>query len=417
MSGHYCSEGQGRPKRGTTPITPQMAEAAIAARLTLAPAEARPLEQCLGQTLREDVYAERDNPPFDRVCMDGIAIDSRAHGRGVRRYRIEAIQPAGAPALTLSRPEHAIEVMTGAVMPRGTDCVIPLEEYDLADGIVSLKADASGTAYRNVQRRGSDSQPGVAMLKSGTRLGAAEIAVIASAGLANVRVSRQPPCIVISTGDELIEPGEPIAEHQVRRSNAYAIVAGLHAHGLQRVADDHLADNEELLRQRLAQHLTEQDVVILSGGVSKGKFDLVPKALKSLQVQEVFHQVAQRPGMPLWFGVGTRGQLVFGLPGNPVSSLLCLRRYVIPAIDAAMGAPRSPPEPIALASAVKFGRGMTYFLPVSVQHDARGRISALPRPPNGSGDFLALAGTDGFIELPPSKEPFPEGFVADLYRW
>jgi molybdopterin molybdotransferase len=394
-----------------------MAEAAIAARLILAPAEARPLEQCLRQTLREDVYAERDNPPFDRVCMDGIAIDSEAHGRGVRRYRIEAVQPAGAPALSLSSPEHAIEVMTGAIMPRGTDCVIPLEEYDLAEGTVSLKADASAGAYRNVQRRGSDSQPGVAMLKSGTRLGAAEIAVVASAGLASVRVSRQPGCVVISTGDELIPPGEPIAEHQIRRSNSYAIVAALRTHGLERVADDHLPDDEELLRQRLAEHLAERDVVILSGGVSKGKFDLVPKALKSLQVEEVFHQVAQRPGMPLWFGVGTQGQLVFGLPGNPVSSLLCLRRYVIPALDAVMGAPRSAPEPVALASVVKFGRAMTYFLPVCVQHDERGGVTALPRPPNGSGDFLALAGTDGFVELPPSREPFPQGFIADLYRW
>jgi len=394
-----------------------MAEAAIEARLTRAPAESRPLEQCVGQTLREDIYAERDNPPFDRVCMDGIAIDSRSFERGGRRFVVEAMQAAGAAALTLSDPAHAIEVMTGAIMPRGTDCVIPLEEYEQADTVVSLKPDAAGAPYRNVQRRGSDSQPGVAMLKAGIRLGAAEIAVAASAGRARIRVSRQPACRVISTGDELIEPGQPIAEHQVRRSNAYAVVAALRTHGLERVASDHLPDDEQLLRQRLAEHLAECQILILSGGVSKGNFDLVPKALKGLQVEEVFHQIAQRPGMPMWFGVGTEGQLVFGLPGNPVSTLLCLRRYVIPAIDASLGLARAAPEPIALAAAVKFGRPMTYFLPVCVQHDARGASSAVPRAPNGSGDFLALAGTDGFVELPPSKEPFPEGFVASLYRW
>ncbi|MGH8265769.1 MAG: molybdopterin molybdotransferase MoeA [Steroidobacteraceae bacterium] len=394
-----------------------MAEAAIDARLTPLPAESRPLEQCIGQTLRQDIYAERDNPPFDRVCMDGIAIDSTAFGRGVRRYLIEATQAAGSPALTLANCEHAVEVMTGAILPHGTDCVIPLEEYAVADGIVSLNTDVVGKAYRNVQRRGADSQPGVAMLKAGTVLGAPEIAVAASAGLASIRVSRQPNLMIISTGDELIEPGEPIAAHQVRRSNAYAIVAALRAHGLQKVANDHLPDNEGILRERLARHLAGRDLLVLSGGISKGRFDLVPKVLKDLGVREEFHQVAQRPGMPMWFGVAGGGQAVFGLPGNPVSTLLCLRRYVIPAIAAAMGAPRAPPEPIALGSPAKFGRSVTYFLPVAVRHDDHGRVFALPRPPNGSGDFLALAGTQGFVELPPRADAFPEGFVVRLYRW
>ena len=158
-------------------------------------------------------------------------------------------------------------------------------------------------------------------------------------------------------------------------------------------------------------------MLILSGGVSKGKFDFVPKVLKSLGVEEVFHQVAQRPGMPMWFGVGPRGQAVFGLPGNPVSTLICLIRYVVPALSAAMGARLPAPEPVALASPIRRGRPMASFVPVSVQCDARGARSALPRMPSGSGDFLALAGTHGFIELPPRTEGYPEGFVADLYRW
>jgi molybdopterin molybdotransferase len=394
-----------------------MALEAIDARLAPLPAEVRPLEQCIAQTLRQDVYAERDNPPFDRVCMDGIAIDSATFARGVRRYTIQALQPAGAPALTLSDTANAVEVMTGAILPHGTDCVIPLEEYDSSAGVVSLKADVRGNPYRNVQRRGEDSQPGVPMLKAGTRLGGPEIGVAASAGLAELLVTRQPRLMVISTGDELIEPGVPIAEHQVRRSNAYAVVAELRARALERVGNDHVADDERSLRERLTLHLAERDVLIVSGGISKGKFDLVPKALRELGVEEVFHQVAQRPGMPMWFGVGRDGQLVFGLPGNPVSTLICLVRYVVPAIAAVMASPRSPPQPIPLAAPAKFHRMMTYFVPVAVQHDARGEPAALPRPPNGPGDFLALAGTDGFIELPPRAEPFPAGFVASLYRW
>ena len=373
--------------------------------------------ECSGQILREDVYAERDNPPFDRVCMDGIAIRSDAFVRGVRRFTVEATQAAGSPALTLSGIEGAVEVMTGAMMPRGADCVIALEEYDLVAGTVSLKDLASGEPHRNVQRRGSDSKPGVPMLKAGARLGSPELGVIASAGRAAVSVSRQPNFMVISTGDELVEPGEPILEHQVRRSNAYAVMGGLRKHGFGKVSDDHIADSEEVLRERLSRHLAERDVLVLSGGVSKGKFDLVPKVLKSLQVEEVFYQVAQRPGMPMWFGMGPNGQVVFGLPGNPVSTLICLMRYVIPAMDTAMGMSAAVTETAALAAPIKRGRPTASFVPVEIQYGAAGLRSAVPRMPNGSGDFLALAGTDGFIELPPSAEAYPEGLVADLYRW
>ena len=409
----------GMTKQDPRPITPRMAQSAIEAQLTLLPIERRPLEECVGQTLREDVYAERDNPPFDRVCMDGIAISSSSLARGLRRYPIEGMQSAGAPPIELLNVENAVEVMTGAVMPRGTDCVIPMEEYDLADGVVSLKDRAHGAAFRNVQRRGEDSQPGVPMLRTGTRLGSPEIAVVASAGLATVGVSRQPTFMVVSTGDELIEPGEPIADHQVRRSNAYAIVAALRARDFEQIANDHIVDNEDTLSTRLAQHLAQRDVLILSGGVSKGKFDLVPKVLKNLGVREVFYQVAQRPGMPMWFGVGPQGQFVFGLPGNPVATLVCLIRYVVPAAIMAMGTRQVPQEHIALASPVKQGRPMTYFLPVSVAINETATLTAIPRPPNGPGDFLALTGADGFIELPPQPQPegFPTGFVAPFYRW
>jgi molybdopterin molybdotransferase len=392
-----------------------MAEQAIGERLSMLPAEIRALELCIGRTLRQDVYAERDNPPFDRVCMDGIAIASGSGGR--RAFAIEAFQAAGAPVVSLSKPENAIEVMTGAMLPRGTDCVIPVEEYELTAGVASLKDPVLFEPFRNVQRRGSDSKPGEPMLKSGARLGAPEIAVVASAGLAHVSVGRQPTFMVISTGNELVEPGQPIAEHQIRRSNAYAVVAALREHGFDQIGNDHIPDDEETLRDRLAGHLQERDVLILSGGVSKGRFDLVPKVLKALHVQEVFHQIAQRPGMPMWFGVTARGGAVFGLPGNPVSTLICLARYVVPAVVAAMGAEPAPPETIRLARAVKRGRPVASFVPVSVRYDENGEIVALPIVPSGSGDFLALAGTHGFVELPPQADPYPEGFVARLYRW
>ena len=398
-------------------MTPQSAQAAIGSQLPGLPAEMRPLSQCVGATLRENVYAERDYPPFDRVCMDGVAVASEALRRGVRRYDLQATQAAGSPPLALAGSESAIEVMTGASLPRGADCVIPLEQYEIEDGVVSMSMPVNGTPFRNVQRRGQDGRRGSLMLASGIRLGAPEIAIVASAGLARVRVSSQPAFMVISTGNELVEPGEPNSGHQVRRSNTYAVMAALRARGFDRISNDHLLDEEAMLMDRLALHLATHEVLILSGGVSMGRFDLVPKVMKSLGVREVFHKVAQRPGKPMWFGVGPLGQAVFGLPGNPVSTLICLVRFVLPAVMSAMGTHRTPDERLGLSSAVTFDLPLTYFLPVAVETDEWGQPWAAPRPTNTSGDFLSLLGTDGFLELPPGPASYPKGFIAALYRW
>jgi molybdopterin molybdotransferase len=402
--------------QASTHITPRLAEEAINSRLTCLPIESLPLAQCVGGTLRENIYAERDQPPFDRVSMDGIAVDSESLRRGLRRFRIQATQGAGSPALKLVADE-AIEVMTGAVLPLASDCVVPIEQYDVIDGYASLKTSVVSTPFHNVHRRGTDGRQGALLLQSGTLLRPPEIAVAASAGMARVRVSSQPALMVVSTGDELIEPGDPISEYQVRRSNAYAVAATLRRRGFARVGDDHLLDDEAMLLERLALHLTTHEVLILSGGVSMGKFDLVPKVLARLGVEEVFHNIAQRPGKPMWFGIGPQGQAVFGLPGNPVSTLVCLSRYVIPAIAEAMGTRRTAPERLALAAPVTFQHSLTYFLPVTLEHDEWGRPWAHPRPPNGSGDFLSLAGTDGFVELPPGPNTYAKGFVTSMFRW
>lgn len=403
--------------QASTLITPRLAEEAIYSRLTCLPIESLPLTQCVGGTLRENVYAERDQPPFDRVAMDGIAVDSEALKRGLKRFRIQGVQAAGAPPLKLETADDAIEVMTGAMLPSGCDNVIPVEQLEVADGFATLTSNVVTTSFHNVHRRGSDSRQGKLLIESGTLLRAPEIAVAASAGMARVRVSSQPAIMVISTGDELIEPGDPIAEFQVRRSNAYAVAATLRKRGFGRVGDDHVIDDEALLRERLELHLTTHEVLVLSGGVSMGKFDLVPKVLMQLGVQEVFHTIAQRPGRPMWFGVGPHGQAVFGLPGNPVSTLVCLIRYVIPAIAEAMGTKRTAPERLALAAAVSFKPPLAYFLPVVIENDDWGRPWAHPKAPNGPGDFLGLAGTDGFVELPPGPNTYPKGFVTSVYRW
>jgi len=398
-------------------LTPAHADALIGERLACLPIESLPLAQCAGAVLRENIYAERDAPPFDRVAMDGIALLTETARGGTRRFRVQATQAAGDPALTLGARSDCIEVMTGAIMPNECDAVVPVEQITTSGDQIELAEGVEVEAWQNIHRRGTDSRQGALLLSSGTRLSAPEVAIAASAGMARVRVSSQPMVVVISTGNELIEPGEPILPHQVRRSNVYAVAGALRRHGFLRVADDHVHDDIEELKQRLRFHLDTHDVLILSGGVSMGKFDLVPRALQELGVQEIFHKIAQRPGKPLWFGVAPSGAAVFALPGNPVSTLVCTTRYVVPALFAAMGQARTPVERMALAAPVGVKPPLTYFMPVKVEVDDWGRAWANPAPTNGSGDFTALGGTDGFVELPPGPNTYAKGFVTRLYRW
>jgi molybdopterin molybdotransferase len=200
-------------------------------------------------------------------------------------------------------------------------------------------------------------------------------------------------------------------EWQIRRSNVYAVVASLQAQGFSRVADDHIADDKGQLQSRLARHLDEADVLILSGGVSMGKFDFVPQILSELKVRQVFHKIAQRPGKPMWFGVRD-DKAVYALPGNPVSTLACLARYVLPGLQASIGLqPLS--ESVELGGDATPLPALTTLLPVRL----RGRTVAIPQPTKGSGDFTSLLGAHGCVELPPGTAPLSAGTVVKFYRW
>ncbi len=399
-------------------LTPAEAEEQIARHLPCLPIESLPVAQCAGGVLRENVYAERDHPPFDRVAMDGIALDSAAVAAGRRSFHMQATQGAGDPPLTLSSPEHCIEIMTGAMLPAGCDAVVPVERIEVAGLQVTLQPDVTVTRGLNIHTRASDLAQGTLLLSTGMRLEAPDVATAAGAGMARLRVSQQPAFMVVSTGNELVEPGDPIETWQLRRSNAYGLMAALRRRGFLRVADDHLPDDAATLTARLKEHLQSYEVLILSGGVSMGKFDLVPVALAACGVKQVFHKVAQRPGKPFWFGMAPNGTAVFALPGNPVSTLVCLARYVIPAIDKAMGV-RDPQsgERIALGAPVTVNPPLAGFLPVTTETDEWGRQWARIVGHNGSGDFAALAGTRGFVELPPGPNTYPKGFITRLYRW
>jgi molybdopterin molybdotransferase len=397
-------------------ISPAEAEAQIRAHAVPLPATSLPLNELVGATLRERVVAAFDQPPFDRVTMDGIAFAFAAYEHGRRAFRIAGTQAAGVPPLSLQNSEHCIEVMTGAIVPAGCDCVVPVEKISIADGVAQLAPDAAPESRSNIHARGTDSRRDDELLQPGTRLGPAEVAVLAANGHTHASVTRAPRIAVISTGDELVEPGKPLAEWQIHRSNAYAVMAALQRRGFAQPTLDHLPDDLGVLRERLGAHLQAHDVMILSGGVSMGRFDYVPQVLSELGVRVVFHKVAQRPGKPLWFGVGPAGQTVYGLPGNPVSTLVCLARYVFAGLEASSGAARRPPESIALAGQFEPKPALALFVPVQIAFDS-GRRHAVLNPTRGSGDFTSLIGTDGFVELPPGPAALAAGTPVALYSW
>ncbi len=395
--------------------TAQALEAILAAMPEL-PAESVSLQKSAGRVLRQAVTAERDQPPFDRVMMDGIAIAHDTFVSGARSFTVQATQAAGDPALSLDHGS-AIEIMTGASLPENADCIIPVERISIANGIATLE-DGYEPAHRQfIHGRASDHVAGAALLQPGKRIAPADVAVIASAGLASVDVSRRAVTRVISTGNELVAAGEDIAPHQIRMSNGPALVALLTRHGHMDCDHEHIADDPGALRERIGAHLDEADALILSGGVSMGKADYVPEVLADLGVEVAFHRISQRPGKPMWFGTGPRGQAVFALPGNPVSALVCCRQYVIPALERCSGVATAPPEFASLASDVTFEPDLTCFQPVRLVCNAAGQTLAMPVKTNTSGDFTALAGTDGYVELAKEQSHFPAGSSVFLQRW
>ncbi|QOJ31065.1 MAG: molybdopterin molybdotransferase MoeA [Gammaproteobacteria bacterium] len=398
-------------------ISVEEATALIAAAMPRWPARRVTLEQALGAVLREDLLAERDQPPFDRVTMDGIAVASGALAGGRRDFELAGTQAAGAAALAIADAGQCLEVMTGSVLPAGTDTVIPVERITRSGRRAVIAADYSPRAGQFVHRRGSDHRQGERLLAAGSVIGPPEMAILALGGRAEVSVGAWPRIAVISTGDELVSPGAPIGAAQIRSSNDLAIAAALRRRGFPEVSRSLLRDDPEQLVREIGHLHETNEVLVLSGGVSMGQFDHVPATLAALGVEAIFHKVLQRPGLPLWFGRSSDGRLVFALPGNPVSSLVCLVRYVLPGLALAMGAGERPARYCRLSAPVDFTADLTCFLPVMLACDDDGEVTAVPRPTNTSGDFVALGGTDGFVELPRGRDHFPAGYAARFHAW
>lgn len=397
-------------------LTTTEAREAVLSAMPEFPAEATPVSGAHGRVLRQIVRAERDQPPFDRVMMDGIALRFADLEDGTREFPVQATQAAGDPVLAL-QPGNCIEIMTGASLPENADCIIPVERISLRNRVAVVDDDHAAKSGQFIHRRASDHATGADLLAPGKRISPLDVAIIASCGLTEIEVTRRPIVRVISTGNELVAPGAPIEPQQIRLSNGPAIQAMLSERGYTACDHDHLLDDLDELRERIAVHLAEADVLILSGGVSMGKADFVPRVMAELGVNVVFHKVSQRPGKPMWFGTGPNKKAVFALPGNPVSALVCCRQYVIPALAAASAAAPQPPEFAVLASDITFEPDLTCFQPVRVVSSAGGQVLAVPVKTNTSGDFTALSATDGYVELARGQNHFPAGTAVFLHRW
>jgi len=396
-------------------ISVSQAEALIAEHMPSFGSERVHLDEAAGRVLRQTVHAEHDHPPFDRVMMDGIA--TRWSETLPRRLRVAGAQMAGMRMQSLPGEGACLEATTGAMVPDGSDCVIPIEQLRRDGDDYVLADDCHPFAGQFIHRRGSDCVKGTLLLSSGMRLGPAEMALLAANGVAQVEVARVPSIAIVSTGDELVDVASPLGEGQIRRSNDTAVRSALQLDGFDHVVMEHIADDEAVTRERIAALLERHDVLLLSGGVSMGQRDYVPAALSAQGVRKVFHRIAQKPGKPMWFGMGPNGQAVFALPGNPVSALVCATRYARPALRAAQGMVAPVPEYACLDQDVDTNPTLASFIPARVASDIQGRLIAYPVPSRTSGDFSSLPRTQGFLQLPPGQGKAPAGTAAVFYRW
>ncbi|HNP19889.1 MAG TPA: molybdopterin molybdotransferase MoeA [Fulvivirga sp.] len=372
-----------------------------------------PLDQCNGMTLAEPIHADRDFPPFDRVMMDGVAIASKSFYSDQRNFTIEGVQMAGMPQLTLNDPSKCIEVMTGAVLPKNTDAVIRYEDVTIENRVVSINSDTV-ESMQNVHLQGMDSAKDTVLIRNGTKISTAEIGILATVGKGEVMVYAPPKVAIVSTGDELVSVREIPKEYQIRQSNSHVLKAALMGMGIEATIF-HIIDEQAQMNKAMDKIFTEHDVMILSGGVSKGRKDFVPEVLNELGVKKLFHGVKQRPGKPFWFGTREDNKTVFALPGNPVSTFMCFYKYIKPWINASLLV-KEKAEFGILNEGFTFDKPMTYFLQVKVSN-VDGQLIATPVQGQGSGDLGNLLLADGFLELEQTVSNFSKGKVFPFIRY
>ncbi|WP_299062532.1 molybdopterin molybdotransferase MoeA [uncultured Polaribacter sp.] len=386
-----------------------------------------PFLKSVGRILKEEIRADRDFPPFNRVSMDGIVIDYNQFKNGQRSFKVAGIQAAGSEQISLKNIENCIEVMTGAVLPNNANTVIRYEDVTIENGFATINVDELNDG-QNVHDKGKDGKVGDLLIAENTIISGAEIGVLATVGKSIVKVAKQPKVMIVSTGDELVGVEEVPLEHQIRRSNVFTLVSLLERLKISSETA-HITDDKPVLKSKIESYLEQYDVLLFSGAVSKGKYDFLPEVFDELGVEKLFHKVAQRPGKPFWFGRKAsfsmseqdafqnekRQTIVFGFPGNPISTFVNCLAYFYPWYYKSLDL-KVEEETAILADDVTFKPNLDYFLQVKLSYRF-GHLIAAPITGNGSGDLASLVNADAFIQLPSDKVGFKKGEVFPIIRY
>jgi molybdopterin molybdotransferase len=381
------------------------------------------LGECLGLVLVEDVRADLDSPPFDKALMDGYAVrveDLRLGG--VTLAVIEEVTAGHVPQKSLQAGQ-ATRIMTGAPVPEGATAVIPVEQVTAHDAAsVRIELANPPRLRSSILGRGASLRAGDTVFRAGQRLRGQELGALAELGRATVRVRPAPTVAVLATGDELVPVGAQPGPGQIRNSNETMLVAQVTQAGGRPAPLGIARDTKESLRERLSDAL-RHDLLLLSGGVSAGKLDLVPSVLSELGVEQVFHKVQVKPGQPLWFGrcnrEGDAGPcFVFGLPGNPVSSMVCFELFARTALRKRMGDPSPEPQPIPARLTHEFthaGSRPTYH-PAKLEFTPRGpEVSTVPWV--GSADLCATVAANAMAVFPAGDAVHAAGTMLEVIAW
>lgn len=371
-----------------------------------------PLERALGRVLARDVKSDRDLPPFDRAAVDGYAVRLDGEWREGSTYRVRGTIPAGTSWSRALKAGEAVRVMTGAPVPRGADGVVMVERSEaLADGSVRLSGPfefelarrSTKSTRPGLSPRGEDAHRGEVVVARGARLFAPQLAVLASVGATQVEVMARPRVALLSTGTEIVEPADRPSPAQIRNSNTTLLRALLARADCAEVIAARRATDKLSALTRAIEAQAAADVLVLTGGVSAGDFDFVPDALRAAGFDVHFHKVALRPGKPLLFatrGKGSRRRAAFGLPGNPVSTLVTAHEFVLPYLRRAAGLAGGPAQLVArMTGAIARKPGLTNFAMTLLQWNA-GRPEVRVIPWNGSGDFVSAGRGNALLVLP-----------------
>lgn len=386
---------------------PAEALATILEHTPLLPDEDVPLAEAAGRVLAADVTAAHDFPPFPASTMDGYAVIA---SDGSPWRDVIGVQPAGRVIDVEVTPGTAVKIMTGAPLPRGADAVVRVENTETADDAVIIHQEfvEPGESVRQV---GVDVRSGDLIVAAGTRLGPAEIGLLATYGADPVSVRRRPRVSVVSTGDELVEPGEPLGPGQIRDSNRFMLAAALSAAGADLVWVGKGPDRREELRPLLERLIGESDIVVTSGGVSMGDLDLIKPILLELGTVH-FRRIFLKPGKP--FNFATAGStLIFGLPGNPVSALVGFELFVSSALRKMTGSGDAPRTVRVTLGADTMPTDRVEYQRAIIQVDDGGKLIATPNGPQGSSRLASFLGANALIVIPPRETVYRAGEMVD----